>query len=237
VPTTLLAQVDSSVGGKVGVDLPQAKNLAGAFHQPRAVLIDPSTLRTLPDRQFRAGLGEVVKHAAIADAGLFGELESAAGEVLARDLDRLTAVVARNCEIKAAVVTQDPEERSGVRAVLNYGHTIGHAIERGAVRWGVLHGEAVAVGMVAESRLAAARGLGGEDVARRLPELLQALRVPVAVARHEIDLDLALRALHADKKIVGGALRLPVVPAVGRVELTDALSAHDLAGELTNALR
>lgn len=236
VPTTLLAQVDSSVGGKVGVDLPQAKNLVGAFHQPRAVLIDPGTLASLPERQFAAGLAEVVKHAAIADAGLFDELGRSADGVLAREPERLAEIVARNCEIKASVVTRDPEERTGLRAVLNYGHTIGHAVERGAAAWGLLHGEAVAVGMVVESRVAARRGLSQEAVPRRLKALLEALRVPTTVERTGIDLALAVRALRADKKIVGGALLLPVAPTLGRAELTSAVSVDDLASEMEDLL-
>jgi len=237
VPTTLLAQVDSSVGGKVGVDLPQAKNLVGAFHQPRAVLIDPGTLASLPERQFVAGLAEVVKHAAIADGGLFEDLARSAERVLTRDPDLLAGIIARNCAIKASVVARDPEERTGLRAVLNYGHTIGHAVERGAAAWGVLHGEAVAVGMVAESRVAARLGLSRADVPERLRTLLEALHVPTDVARSEIDVDLARRALKADKKIVGGTLALPVVPELGRAELTTAVPTDELVSEVEDLLR
>ncbi|MBM3502058.1 MAG: 3-dehydroquinate synthase, partial [Armatimonadetes bacterium] len=236
VPTTLLAQVDSSVGGKVGVDLPQAKNLVGAFHQPRAVLIDPRTLRSLPPRQLAAGLAEVVKHAAIADESLFELLGASAPSVLSGDSTLLADIVARNCEIKAAVVVGDPEERSGLRAVLNYGHTIGHAVERGAAAWGVLHGEAVALGMVGESRVAARRGLSASDVPTRVEALLEALHVPTGLADAALDLDLARRALRSDKKIVGGRLSLPVVPRVGCVELTDAVPVDELLSEI-EALR
>ncbi|MGQ9733150.1 MAG: 3-dehydroquinate synthase, partial [Candidatus Zipacnadales bacterium] len=173
LPTTLLAQVDSSVGGKVGVDLPQGKNLIGAFHQPQAVIIDPGVLGTLPFREFAAGLAEVVKHAVIADASLFELLSRQANKVTAREPGLLSEIVARNCRIKAGIVVQDPEERTGVRAILNYGHTIGHAIERGATGWEIRHGEAVALGMLVEARLAARLGLGQEAVATALESLLE----------------------------------------------------------------
>jgi 3-dehydroquinate synthase len=142
----------------------------------------------------------------------------------------------RNCEIKAAVVVQDPEERTGRRAVLNYGHTIGHAIERAAAEWGVLHGEAVAVGMIAESRVAARRGLSAEEVPGRLEALLAALRVPTALPGARIDVSLAARALRADKKMASGRLVLPVVPEIGRVELTGAIAPDDLAAEMNRLL-
>jgi len=232
VPTTLLAQVDSSVGGKVGVDLPQAKNLVGAFHQPRAVIIDPETLATLPSREFAGGLAEVVKHAAIADADLFGALEENADHVKAREPALLADIVAANCRIKASVVSRDPEERTGLRAVLNYGHTIGHALERGASAWGLLHGEAVAIGMIAEAAVATRLGLASAEVAPRLEGLLGRLGVPTSVPKATVNLDLARRALRADKKIVRGDLTLPVVPAIGSVELTTAVSVDALVGEM-----
>jgi 3-dehydroquinate synthase len=237
VPTTLLAQVDSSVGGKVGVDLPQAKNLVGAFHQPRAVVADPEALSSLPDRQFAAGLGEAVKHAAIADADLFARLWDEADQVLGREPSLLAEIVACNCEIKASVVCRDPEERTGVRAVLNYGHTIGHALERGCSGWALLHGEAVAIGMVAESRAAARLGLSDREVPSRLEALLGRLGVPTLAPRTGIDLDRAIRALRADKKIVRGKLALPVVPAIGSVELTDVVPVEELVTEMEGLLR
>jgi len=236
VPTTLLAQVDSSVGGKVGVDLPRAKNLVGAFHQPTAVLVDTLTLGTLPERQFSAGMAEVVKHAAIADGRLFEELTRSAAAVRAREPGLLTEIVARNCEIKASVVVQDPQERTGARAVLNYGHTLGHALERGAASWGVLHGEAVAVGMIGEAQVAARRGLSAPELPERLRRLLAALGAPTRLSSEQIDLDAARRALAADKKIRGGALLLPVVPSLGHVELTEAIAPAELADELEGLL-
>jgi len=232
VPTTLLAQVDSSVGGKVGVDLPQAKNLVGAFHQPRAVVVDPDTLTSLPDRHFAAGLGEVVKHAAIADANLFDTLGREADRVRARQTSLLGDIVARNGEIKASVVSRDPEERSGLRAVLNYGHTVGHAIERGARAWELLHGEAVAVGMIAEAKVAARLGLSDAEVPAQLEALLLRLGVRTSLAGTEVNVDLAVRALRTDKKIVVGALALPVVAAIGSVEMTNAVSVDELVREV-----
>jgi 3-dehydroquinate synthase len=233
LPTTLLAQVDSSVGGKVGVDLPCAKNLVGAFHQPRAVVIDPETLASLPEREYGAGLAEVVKHAAIADAGLFEQLSRDADRVRQRDPALMTDIVAANCRIKARVVVRDPEERTGVRAVLNFGHTLGHALERGAAGWGLLHGEAVAVGMVAEARVAARLRLSESQVPVQLAELLGRLGVPTQAPPGGVDVACALRALRADKKIVRGSLKLPVVPRIGEATLSEAVSVDELAGELS----
>jgi len=236
LPTTLLAQVDSSVGGKVGVDLPRAKNLVGAFHQPTAVVADPATLRTLPKRQVAAGMAEVVKHAAIADAALFRELEERATDVLALDTALLTRIVAANCRIKASVVARDPLERGGLRAVLNYGHTIGHALERAAASWSLLHGEAVAVGMVAEARAAARLGLVGSEAGERLAALLAAFGLPLKVPRGGVDPNAAQAALAADKKIVSGGLTLPIVPGIGSVELRGDVPVAALAEELQRIL-
>src|SRR5215472_4934818 len=154
VPTTLLAQVDSSVGGKVGVNLDAGKNLVGAFYQPRLVLCDLETLRTLPDREFRAGIAEVIKYGIIYDAALFARLERDFSNVLARDPKTLSAVIGRCCQIKADVVGQD-ETEGGLRAILNFGHTIGHALEAVSHYGKYLHGEAISIGQVAAARLSA----------------------------------------------------------------------------------
>ena len=236
LPTTLLAQVDSSVGGKVGVDLPRAKNLVGAFHQPAAVVADPTTLRTLPRREVAAGMAEVVKHAAIADAALFCELEERAADVQALDMALLTRIVAGNCRIKASVVARDPLERGGLRATLNYGHTIGHALERAAASWSLLHGEAVALGMVAEAKAVARLGLTGSEVGERLAAFLAALGLPLSVPRGGVDLDAAQAALAVDKKIVRGGLTLPLVPRIGSVELRMDVPVAALAEELHGLL-
>ena len=182
VPTTLLAQVDASIGGKVAVNHPRGKNLIGAFHQPRLVLIDPEALRTLPEREYRSGLAEVVKTGAALDADLFRSLETGLDALRRRDAGLLEAVVATCCAAKARIVEQDEREETGVRMVLNYGHTVGHALEAlsGYRRW--LHGEAVAIGMVAAGRLAvrlgwadARRGRAPGSVARggRTPDPVQ----------------------------------------------------------------
>ncbi|HEU4774698.1 MAG TPA: 3-dehydroquinate synthase [Lysobacter sp.] len=188
LPTTLLAMVDSSVGGKTAVDLPAGKNLVGAFHPPRAVIADTTVLRTLPDRELRAGLAEVVKYAAIAasldarDAGFLGWLEARADALLARDDAAMVETIARCCAFKATVVARDPQER-GDRALLNFGHTFGHAIETeqgytGTHGDGLNHGEAVAVGMVLAARLSTALGLAPAADAERLRALLHRLGLP-----------------------------------------------------------
>src|SRR5210317_1835471 len=173
VPTTLLAQVDSSVGGKTGVNHASGKNLIGAFHQPRAVLIDTDTLKTLPDRELKAGIAEVIKYGAIVDADFFAWLEDNIEALIARDADALAVAIQRSCELKAAIVAED-ERESGRRAILNFGHTFGHAIERcqGYGDW--LHGEAVAAGMVMAARLSGGDGA----VAERIGNLLERAGLP-----------------------------------------------------------
>src|SRR5262249_28239307 len=181
VPTSLLAQVDSAVGGKVGINHPAAKNLIGAFYQPVGVWIDTETLHTLPDRELRCGLAEVVKYGVILDAGFFAELEAQAENILSRQDEALRRIVARSCRLKAGVVAQDEHEEPGVRAVLNFGHTIGHAIETVAGYGGRFqHGEAVAAGMVAESRLAQRMGWIGIELVDRLVRLLGRFGLPTS---------------------------------------------------------
>lgn len=229
VPTTLLAQVDASVGGKTAVDLPQGKNLVGVFHQPALVAIDVGTLQTLPDRELQAGMAEIVKHAAIADESMFGWLEKTAERLLERDMALLSPLVARNCQIKAAVVEADPLEK-GVRACLNYGHTVGHAVEAGAGEWDLRHGEAVAWGIVAEARLAVRLGLSVPEVADRQEKLLRRLgliRGPLL-----LDMDRARQSLMHDKKVVGGAVRLPLVPEIGRFVIQERAPLDELVKAL-----
>lgn len=229
IPTTLLAQVDASVGGKTAVDLPAGKNLVGAFHQPSLVVIDVDTLRTLPRRDVCAGMAEVIKHAAIADAAMFEFLRRSNTEALLNDPGAMRQLVARNCQIKAEVVVADPKER-GVRACLNFGHTVGHAIEAAAGEWDLRHGEAVALGMIAEARLAARLGYAGDDVAAGLATVLrqydQALGVP------QFDVGRARQALLHDKKIAAGQLRLPVVPRLGECTLRDDVPVSALVQSL-----
>ena len=215
VPTTLLAMVDSAVGGKTGINLPQGKNLVGAFHQPAAVLADLDVLRTLPRREVVAGLAEVIKYGIIHDAALFEELERQAEAVLAGDADVLARIIARSCEIKAAVVGQDEREEGGLRATLNFGHTAGHAIEAVSGYGHYLHGEAVAIGMVYAARLSAElSGLPARDVQR----------IARLCARYGLPIDLPdcpwapiRRAMGVDKKSTGGSPRFVLASAIGHV--------------------
>ncbi len=213
VPTTLLAQVDSSVGGKTGVNHALGKNLVGAFHQPRLVLIDTATLDTLPDRELSAGLAEIVKAGAIADAGFFEWLESNMAALVARDPEAIAHAVQRSCEIKAEVVAED-EREAGRRAILNFGHTFGHAIEhcQGYGEW--LHGEAVAAGMVM------AAGLSGIEASEieRLRAVLEAANLPVAppVVGSQAMLD----AMGMDKKVLDKKLRFVVLERMGHAVVT-----------------
>ncbi len=219
VPTTLLAMVDSSVGGKVGVNHPRAKNLIGAFHQPVGVWIDTATLATLPEREYRSGLAEVVKYGVILDAEFFAWLEANADAVLRRDAEAVRHIVARSCRLKADVVEKDEREETGLRAVLNYGHTFAHAFETVGGYGSWLHGEAVSAGMVCASRLAERRGLIGADATARQVALLGRFGLPVAPKRWPIDE--LLRVMRSDKKNVAGRLRLVLPRRLGEVALFD----------------
>jgi 3-dehydroquinate synthase len=233
VPTTLLAQVDSSVGGKVGLNHPKAKNIIGAFHQPSGVWIDTKTLKTLPERELRCGLAEVVKYGVILDGDFFTDLEARAGEILKRRPKTLRWIVSRSCQLKASVVSRDEREETGLRAVLNFGHTIGHAIESVARYGGVYqHGEAVAVGMVAESRLAQRLGWISSDVVDRLVALLDRFGLPTI--KPGFDPDLLLEAMSRDKKNRGGRLRFVLPRSIGHVELTDAADEADVRSVLAS---
>lgn len=222
LPTTLLAMVDSSVGGKTAVDLPQGKNLVGAFHPPRAVFADISTLHSLPDRELRAGLAEVIKYGAIADAPFLDWLHGHSAALLAREHAPLVDAIARSCQHKASIVEQDPYEH-GVRALLNFGHTFGHAIEaeQGYAGLGsdaLNHGEAVAVGMVLAARLSAGLGMAAAADARRLQALLEEFGLPVAIPAG-LDPTLLLERMRLDKKAQASGLRFVLweAPGVARV--------------------
>ena len=217
LPTTLLAMVDSSVGGKTAVDLPQGKNLVGAFHPPRAVLADTATLRTLPARELRAGLAEVVKYGAIVDAPFLDWLETHAAALLAGDDDALAEAIARSCEHKAAIVERDPFEH-GDRALLNFGHTFGHAIETSQGYGGLIHGEAVAVGMVQAARLSERLGLSPAADTGRLRGLLQRFGLPVEPPSG-LDPDTLLAHMRLDKKAQAGGLRFVVWDGAGRARV------------------
>jgi 3-dehydroquinate synthase len=216
-PTTLLAQVDSSVGGKVGVNLKAGKNLVGAFYQPRLVLCDLDTRRTLPMREFRAGLAEVIKYGIIYDAKFFARLELDLPKLLKREPKTLAAVVARCCEIKAEVVGQD-ETEGGLRAVLNFGHTIGHAIENISGYGKFLHGEAISIGQVAAARLSSdLLGLPETD-AGRIRHLFKRAGLPTAIGLNPARLKKLLTAMRLDKKVSGGEIKFVLARKIGRVQ-------------------
>ncbi len=217
LPTSLLAMVDSSVGGKTAVDLPQGKNLVGAFHPPRAVVIDTATLRTLPPRELRAGLAEVVKYGAIVDAPFLDWLDAHADALLAMDDDALAEAIARSCAHKAAIVERDPFER-GERALLNFGHTFGHAIETEQGYGGLIHGEAVAVGMVQAARLSERLGLSPAVDTARLRGLLQRFGLPVE-APPGLDAEAVLAHMRLDKKAQASGLRFIVWDGAGRARV------------------
>jgi 3-dehydroquinate synthase len=215
VPTTLLAQVDSSVGGKTGIDLPGGKNLVGAFYQPQLVLIDLDTLQTLPEAEYRAGLAEVVKYGVIADAPFFSWLEANREAILRHEPEETAQLIARCCEIKAAVVGQD-EREAGLRAILNYGHTVGHAVEAAAGFGWYRHGEAVSIGMTAAGTLSESlTGLrAGERI--RIETLLSDFGLPTRV-REPLPTDALLAAMRLDKKALDGELQFVLASAVGSV--------------------
>jgi 3-dehydroquinate synthase len=216
VPTTLLAQVDSSVGGKVGVNLKAGKNLVGAFYQPRLVLCDLDTLATLPEREFRAGMAEVIKYGIIYDAGLFARLERDLPRLLKRESKTLGAVVARCCEIKAEVVGQD-ETENGLRAILNFGHTIGHAIENISGYGKYLHGEAIAIGQVATAKLSAGlTGLSADD-ARRIRDLFKRAGLPTQIKLKPAQRQKLFAAMRLDKKVSGGEIKFVLARKIGSV--------------------
>ena len=212
VPTTLLAMIDSSIGGKTGVDVPAGKNLLGAFHQPRVVVADPELLGSLSSVQLAAGLAEAVKHGAIADAEYFAFLEGEYAAIFAKHAPALERVVRRSVEIKAAVVAQDEREK-GKRAILNFGHTIGHAIEATS-QYEVLHGEAVAIGMVYEGRLAETLGIAATGTAQRIRSVLERLHLPVERPDGSQVEDL-IAAMRTDKKVRAGEIRIALPSAIG----------------------
>jgi 3-dehydroquinate synthase len=216
VPTTLLAQVDSSVGGKVGVNLPAGKNLVGAFYQPRLVLCDLAALNTLPDRELRAGLAEVIKYGIIWDAALFRRLERQMNQLCERQPETLAAVVARCCAIKAEVVGQD-ETEGGLRTILNFGHTIGHAIETTAGYGRYLHGEAIAIGQAVAARISAACCGLSERERERIAGLMARAGLPTEIKLQANQRAQLLAAMKLDKKVSGGEIRFVLAERVGKV--------------------
>ena len=226
VPTTLLAMVDSSVGGKTGINLPGAKNMVGAFWQPSLVVIDTETLATLPDREFVSGLAEVIKYGVIDDAPFFDWLADHAADLVTRDAAALRHAIRRSCGIKARVVGEDERETSGRRAILNYGHTFAHAIEATAGYGTLLHGEAVAIGMQMAARLAVRLGICAQTLPRRQTALLRDCGLPVdhpTASAEEM-----LPVMRRDKKVAHGKLRFVLPSAIGSVRLVGDVAEADV---------
>jgi 3-dehydroquinate synthase len=230
IPTTLLAQVDSSVGGKVGINLSQAKNMVGAFLQPLGVLIDTATLETLPRREYVSGLAEVLKYGVILDAEFFAELEANVAKLVARDPQALIGVIGRSCRLKADVVEKDEREESGLRAVLNYGHTFAHAFEALTGYGELLHGEAVSIGMACAARLAQRLGRVDAAFVSRQNDLLEALCLPVKTPK--LDRDKVLSTMMHDKKVEHGKLRFILPSRLGHVELVGDVEPGDVLAAL-----
>lgn len=230
VPTTLLAQVDSSVGGKTAVNHPLGKNMIGAFYQPQAVLIDTDVLASLPAREYAAGLAEIIKYGLIFDAEFYAWLLAERGALERRDTEVVAQAIQRSCAIKAEVVAAD-EREGGLRAILNFGHTFGHAIEaqQGYGEW--LHGEAVAVGMVLAARLSAQRGHIGSDDVTILEGWLQSVGLPIIAP----DMPVASWLAHMgrDKKVLNGQLRLILLESLGKASIVDDVAAHELEALLS----
>lgn len=232
IPTTLLAQVDSSVGGKTAVNHRLGKNMIGAFHQPGCVLADTATLQSLPPREFRAGLAEVIKYGLIRDLDLFEWIESNVGSVLDLEPEALSFVIERSCRDKAEVVAQD-ERESGARALLNFGHTFGHAIETGLGYGSWLHGEAVAAGMCLAASLSARLGwIDPEDV-RRVERLLSRAGLPTQLPE-SLDESRMLELMAVDKKVLGGRTRLVLLKALGRAVVSDDFDPEALRETLAH---
>jgi len=229
IPTTIVAQVDSSVGGKTGVNLRAGKNLVGAFHQPRLVLADTDTLSTLPDREYREGFAEVIKHAAIRDADMLEAIDPSA------DRSALAPLIARNIAIKAAIVAEDEKEESGIRALLNFGHTIGHAVENVAGYGELLHGEAISIGLAAALAISQKKhGLSPQE-ADRVRAKLAAFGLPLTLPAH-LKTDHLLAAAAKDKKFSAGQIRFVVVPRLGEAKVAENISEQDLR-EAIEAIR
>ena len=234
MPTTLLAMVDSSVGGKTGVNLAAGKNLVGAFHQPRAVVIDTATLATLPKREYAAGLAEIVKYGAIGDREFFAWLESHADALNTREANALAHAIATSCRQKAGVVARDEREQ-GERALLNFGHTFAHALEAESGYGSLLHGEAVAIGMVLAARLSAALARAPSADAARLAALLARFDLPTALPA-DADPDALLSRMRLDKKNLSGRLRLILWRGIGHAEIVPDVDADAIRAVLAPAI-
>lgn len=231
IPTTLLAQVDSSVGGKTAVNLPEGKNLVGAFHQPSLVLIDTDTLRTLPRRQFRAGLAEVLKYGIIADETLWQVVNAEAGNLRQGYSPRLAEIIYRCCEIKATVVSEDETEQ-GVRAILNFGHTVAHALEAVAGYRRLLHGEAVSIGMVSAALVGEVLGVTPVSTAEEIASALRALGLPIALPQ-DVEFESLLNVMARDKKARDGQVRFVLIERIGQARLPVAVKEEEVLHALS----
>lgn len=232
IPTSLLAMVDASIGGKTGVNHPQGKNLIGAFHQPRLVLIDPDVLKTLPRREFRAAIAEVIKYGVIWDRQLFSELEALPrlDDHRAVPTDKLLDILERSCQSKVDVVTQD-EREAGLRAILNYGHTLGHALESMGNYRLFNHGEAVALGMIGAGAIATALGYWSEAEERAQLQLIEKAKLPTAIPAN-LDHQEIIALLSNDKKVQGGQLRFVLPKGIGQAEVTADVPTEVIAQAL-----
>lgn len=233
IPTTLLAQVDSSVGGKTAVNHTLGKNLIGAFYQPKAVFIGIDTLKTLPERELKAGLGEVVKYGVISDEKFFEYLEENAGEILSRNVEVMTRIVKRCCEIKAEVVSAD-EKEAGLRRILNFGHTIAHAIEEETGYQKYVHGEAVAIGMIGAALISERLGCVNSATVERLKNLIE--RLDLKTYCEGCSADKMYEALFRDKKTVGGKINWVLMKSIGSVEITNDVPAEIVRAALSDII-
>lgn len=226
VPTSLLAMVDASIGGKTGVNHPQGKNLIGAFYQPRLVFIDPMVLKTLPIREFRAGMAEVIKYGVIWDENLFTQLESQKNLDKLDDFDLkvLQEIITKSCQAKVDVVSQD-EKEAGIRAILNYGHTIGHAIESLTGYSTINHGEAVGIGMIAAGKISVKLGMWTEEITQRQEKLIQKSALPITIPNTVKSNDI-INTLQLDKKVKAGKVRFILPTDISQVEINDSVSSE-----------
>ena len=232
IPTTLLAQVDSSVGGKTGINLPQAKNIVGVFWQPSLVAIDTATLGTLPPRESRSGWAEIVKYGVILDSDFFAFLENNSQRIVAGDQALIVQSIRRSCELKAGVVAADERETTGLRAVLNYGHTFGHAIEATTGYGTFLHGEAISIGMQMAAVLAERLQRVPSGFSKRQGRLLTEFGLPTTLLKELTSLDRLLNAMQSDKKVEYGRLRFVLPTRIGHVELVDNVEPSDVLASI-----
>ena len=226
VPTTLLAMVDSSIGGKVGVDTLHAKNAIGAFYQPKKVIIDLNFIKTLPKNEIANGLAEIIKQALIKDKNFFHFLEKNIDKILSYDLYILKQTIKRSCEIKASIVMQDEREK-GIRKILNYGHTIGHAIES-ALNYKISHGQAIAIGMSYAAKLSAKLGFLHEGSVIRQNNLLEYIGLPHKLSHHKLKPRKILEHIQYDKKIINGKINFVLLNSIGDVIISDKITLEDI---------